>query len=135
MKIKLLKLTVFGLFTFLTAMASAQNGQCSGFTITNSNLPASCLIQVNYQIECASPFAICSTGSFTLNGNSSATVPNCPCAGGTTSCNIIVTITSVNGSTAGLPVSVDFNNPNNTYPSTCSGAGNVNWSSSGVVIN
>ena len=125
--------TIFFVGLLCLAFKGKSQATCNGYQISNGLLGV-CPINVSYTIICTNPTGACSqSGSATINVGTPFNVPTC--GGGCNSCDIRVTLTSVNGSTAGLPVSVRATSPTATFPQACSGSGNVTWTSTGTTIN
>ena len=96
---------------------------CGPYTIFNDS---GCSIKITYQRTCngvpCGPLV--NTG---IAPNSQIVLPACPCGG---MCNVVVTLDDVNGSAAGLPVTVSGTGTTSAgYPaSSCPGSlGNFFW--------
>lgn len=118
-----LAIVLFGLNSFKTHAQAV----CSGYVI-NNNL--NCSITIGYDYKCTGGSS-CGTpqSGININPGNSFTIPNCGAGCAPTGCEYVITLESVAGNTAGLPVSVESGNTSGGFTVTfCTGSlGSITW--------
>jgi hypothetical protein len=122
---------VLSLIMSSSTILKAPPSTCGPYTIFNE---MGCTVKISYVRTCNGSPCVPLT-NISIGPNSQIVIPNCSCPSGL--CDVSVTLISVNGSSTGLPLTVNSTNTSASYtPPICAGSGgNLVWGTTFTTIN